>query len=295
MNASRHILGLIGKNVGYSWSPFIHNTACSILGLPYVYTIFNIGSPELLADALRGARALGISGFNVTIPYKKDVVPLLDELSPEASCIQAVNTIVNRDGRLAGYNTDIEGFAAPLLPYRDRLAGKPVAVFGSGGASLAAIEAFRLYFRPSAIYLFVRDICKGLFMLEHYPYKERIAVSLLDDLLQGKNNTHEYFRNCEVVVNATPLGTKGRSDDGMQSILPAGSNLLHSGQIVYDMVYNPIRTPLLLAAEQAGAVTVSGIEMLIGQAAGSFSLWTGSDMPVGRVRAELLRHIETSP
>lgn len=294
MNTSRHILGLIGRNVGYSWSPFIHNTACSLLGLPYLYTIFNIDSPELLADAMRGARALGISGFNVTIPYKKDVVPLLDELSAEASAIQAVNTIVNRNGKLAGYNTDIEGFAAPLLPYRERIAGKPVSIFGAGGASLAAIEAFRIYFKPSAIYLFVRELFKGLFMLEQYTHKETIAICLLDDLCNDRNHTRELFRNSSVVVNATPVGTKGRASDGMHSIVPDERSLLHSEQIVYDMVYNPLRTPLIAAAEKAGAVTVSGIEMLIGQAARSFSLWTGCEMPVDKVRFELLRHIETS-
>ncbi|MCF8216297.1 MAG: shikimate dehydrogenase [Chlorobium sp.] len=294
MNTSRHILGLIGKNVDYSWSPFIHNTACYLLGLPYVYTIFNIAGPEQLPDALLGARALGISGFNVTIPYKKDVVPLLDVLSAEASAIQAVNTIVNKEGRLFGYNTDIEGFAAPLLPFRERIEGRPVSVFGSGGASLACIEAFRLYFRPSIIYLFVRDLFKGLFMLENYAHKDRIAICLLKDLRNDKNHTREHFRSCSAVVNATPIGTKGRTDDGMQCIVPDESHLLHAEQIVYDIVYNPLRTPLLVSAEQAGAVTISGIEMLIGQAARSFFLWTENEMPVDKVRSELLRHIETS-
>ncbi|MBM3162761.1 MAG: shikimate dehydrogenase [Chlorobi bacterium] len=295
MNVSKHILGLIGRNVGYSWSPFIHNTACSLLGLPFVYTVFNVSGPELLADALRGARALGISGFNVTIPYKKDVVPLLDGLSEEASAIQAVNTIVNREGRLLGYNTDIEGFAAPLLPYRQHMEGKPVSIFGSGGASLAAIEAFRLYFRPSVIYLFVRNLFKGLFMLEQYAHKDRISICLLEDLYTGKNRTQEIFRSCSVVVNATPIGTRGRTEDATNCIIPPELNLLHRGQIVYDMVYNPLRTPLISAASEAGAETVTGIEMLIGQAARAFWLWTGKQMPVDEVRNELLRQIETAP
>jgi len=293
MHASPQILGLVGRNVGYSWSPFIHNTACALLDLPYVYTIFNIPGAELLDDALRGARALGLAGFNVTIPYKKDVVPLLDELSGEASMIGAVNTIVNNGGKLCGHNTDIEGFAAPLLPYRERIEGRPVSVFGSGGASLAAIEAFRRYFMPSGIHLFVRDIFKAMFMLENYAHKEMVSVCLLDDLYSGKNRTREHFRNSSVIVNATPIGTTGRTNDERNCIVPQDENLLHRGQIVYDMVYNPLRTPLLSAAANAGAETISGIEMLVGQAARSFSLWTGKQMPVDRVRSELLRHIET--
>jgi len=291
MKPSKQILGLIGRNVDYSWSPFIHNTACELLGLPYVYTIFDIAGPELLDDALRGARALGIAGFNVTIPYKKDVVPLLDELTEDAAAIQAVNTIVNTGGKLAGHNTDIEGFAAPLLPFLGRIEGRPVCIFGSGGASLAAIEAFRRFFRPSVIHLFVRDIFKAVFMLEPYLHKERVSISLLSDLHSGKNRTREHFRNCSVVVNATPIGTQGRTGDTAGSIVPLEENLLHSSHIVYDMVYNPLRTPLLAAARHAGAETISGIEMLLGQAARAFSLWTGAAMPVDGVRSELLRRL----
>lgn len=291
MKPSKQILGLIGRNVDYSWSPLIHNTACELLGLPYVYTIFDIAEPGLLDDALRGARALGIAGFSVTIPYKKDVVPLLDELTEDATLIQAVNTIVNTGGRLVGHNTDIGGFAAPLLPFLSRIEGRPVCIFGSGGASLAAIEAFRRFFRPSVIHLFVRDIFKAVFMLEPYPHKERVSISLLSDLHSGKNNTREHFRDSSVIVNATPIGTRGRTGDAADSIVPLGENLLHSRHIVYDMVYNPLCTPLLAAARQAGAETLSGIEMLLGQAARAFSLWTGSAMPVDAVRSELLRQI----
>lgn len=293
MKPSKQILGLIGRNVGYSWSPLIHNTACELLGLPFIYTIFNIAEPQRLDDALRGARALGIAGFNVTIPYKQDVVPLLDHLAEEAASIRAVNTIVNVDGKLTGYNTDIEGFAAPLLPCRDSIAGMPVSVFGSGGASLAAIEAFRRYFKPSIIYLFVRDLFRAIRMLESYDHKETITICLLDDLHTGKNSTGEHFRSCRVIVNATPIGTRGRTGDDVSCIVPLEKNLLHDSQIVYDMVYNPLHTPLLRAAELAGAKTITGIEMLIGQAARSFTLWTGEIMPVEEVRTQLIRHIET--
>jgi shikimate dehydrogenase len=287
MTKAKKILGLIGRGVDYSYSPLIHNTALEETGLPYYYTIFNVADNSLLGDALNGAVALGIAGFNVTIPYKQAVVPFLDELSPEASLIQAVNTIVNSNGRLSGHNTDIAGFASPLLRYRNEISGKPVCIFGSGGAALAAIEAFRVYFSVQEILLFVRDRKKALLMLENCKSKEIVRAVPLTELQNGNAEYLEKLGNSAVLVNATPIGTKGRSDE-IKSIIPLDAGLIHKGQIVYDMVYNPFETPLLAAAKKAAAETIPGIEMLIGQAARSFELWTGSAMPVDVVRRKVM-------
>jgi shikimate dehydrogenase len=286
MTKPTKILGLIGRTVDYSYSPLIHNTACRLLGLPYHYTVFNIAEPCMIHDALCGAKALGIAGFNVTIPYKKTVVPFLDHLSGEAASIQAVNTIVNEEGRLIGHNTDIAGFAAPLLPYRESITGKRVSLFGGGGAALAAIEAFMRFFAPEEILLFVRDPQKTRSLLEESGYDKSAPVTILC------SDDPATIRECRVIVNATPIGTRGRVSDGNVSIIPLDQELLHPGQIVYDMVYNPLDTPLLQAAELAGATTISGIEMLIGQAERSFALWTGVQMPVTAVREALLQEIQ---
>ena len=285
---AKKIFGLIGRNVDYSWSPLIHNTAFDLLQLPCFYTIFNIAAPELVEAALAGTRALGISGFSVTIPYKKTVVPFLDELSPEARAIGAVNTIVNENGRLCGHNTDIAGFAAPLIPLSGRIRNQKVCIFGNGGAALAAVEAFRLHFRPSSILLFVRDLDKAAEMLSGYEHRELVTPCLQNELDLPENR--DLLRECIVIVNATPIGTAGRTDPAA-SILPEGKELVHSGQIVYDMVYNPLETPLLKAARAAGAETVSGIEMLIAQAARAFFIWTGHQMPVDTVRKVVLEEI----
>ncbi len=281
MKRATKILGLIGCAVDYSYSPLIHNRACGLLGLDYHYTIFNIADPSMIGDALCGAKALGIAGFNVTIPYKKTVVPFLDALSEEAASIQAVNTIVNDGGKLIGYNTDIAGFAAPLLPYRESMTGKTLSIFGGGGAALAAIEALNRFFAPKEILLFVRDPEKTRTLLEECSHKNYVPVTILH------SGTPAKMRECRLIVNATPIGTRGRN----ASFLPFEGELLHSGQIVYDMVYNPVETPLLLAAKQAGATTISGIEMLIGQAERSFTLWTGMQMPTMAVRESLLQEI----
>ena len=282
MKKATKILGLIGRAVDYSYSPLIHNRACELLELEYHYTIFNIADPCMIGDALRGAKALGIAGFNVTIPYKKNVVPFLDALSEEATSIRAVNTIVNEGGKLIGHNTDIAGFAAPLLPYRESITGKTLSIFGNGGAALAAIEAFNRFFAPKEILLFVRDTEKTRTLLEACGRENNVPVTILHS-----GNPAE-LRECRVVVNATPIGTRGSN----APLLPFERELLHSGQIVYDMVYNPLETPLLQAAKQAGATTISGIEMLIGQAERSFALWTGMQMPTAAVKEALMQEIQ---
>jgi len=286
MTKAIQILGLIGRAVDYSYSPLIHNKACKILGIPYYYTVFNIADPDLIPDALRGAKALGIAGFNVTIPYKKNVVPFLDELSEEASSIQAVNTIVNRNGRLTGHNTDIAGFAKPLLSYKERITGTTVGIFGGGGAALAAVEAFKQFFLPKEILLFVRDPKKARELLNETGCEAAFPVTII------RQNELEKIRKCSVIVNATPIGTRGRDTEGMTSIIPLDSTVITHDQIVYDMVYNPLVTPLLQAGQRAGAITISGIEMLIGQAERSFTLWTGKQMPVSAVRKALLDEIQ---
>jgi shikimate dehydrogenase len=282
MTTATKIFALLGRSVDYSYSPLIHNAAFQELGLPCHYTVFNISDPELVGDALRGAKALGIAGFSVTIPYKKTVVPYLDELSEEAASIQAVNTIVNDNGKLIGYNTDIGGFAAPLLPYRESITGQTVSLFGAGGAALAAIKAFSQFFSPKEILLFVRDTEKARIQLAESGYDNSAPLTILSQ------ESPEIIAGCRVIVNATPLGTIGNKG----SAIPLDRQLLNSGQIVYDMVYNPLDTPLLQAAQLAGATTISGIEMLIGQAERAFTLWTGISMPTSAVRKALLQEIE---
>ncbi|ABB23371.1 shikimate dehydrogenase [Pelodictyon luteolum] len=291
MSHAKLIYGLIGRAVDYSLSPLIHNTAFSLLGIEACYTIFNIASPEEVPVALKGMRALGIAGCNVTIPYKAAVVPSLDALSDDARSIGAVNTIVNENGRLTGHNTDIAGFAAPLLPQKAALFGRPAVMFGNGGAALAAIEALMRHFSPSSLTVFVRDPATARDRLLPYIQKGFVELARQDDLFGGDESAMNICREAALIINATPKGTYGRPD-AMESIIPTGAGLLHSGQTVYDMVYNPEHTPLLAAAKAAGANTVPGIAMLLAQAARSFQLWTGHEMPARDIEPIVLHELQ---
>ena len=282
MYSAKKILGLIGRNVDYSYSPFIHNVAAEILQLPYHYTIFNIPSPEQIPSALEGAKVLGIAGFNVTIPYKQDVVACMDKLSPEARTVGAVNTIVNDKGNLVGYNTDIAGIATPLELYKSMIIGQPVGIFGNGGAAMAAVEALSGNFNPSVIRLFSRNREKGKALCHHFQNKVPpipFSIHPFDD--------YPAIGHCKLLINATPIGTKGLNSEHDNSIIPDGTGAIHENQIIFDMVYNPIDTRLLQMASHAGAVTIPGIEMLVAQASRSFEIWTGKQMPAASVKESL--------
>ena len=289
MYITKKILGLIGRNISYSCSPYIHNTAAEALDLPYYYTIFNIPSPGLVPSALEGAKALGIAGFNVTIPYKQTVVACMDELSPEAETVCAVNTIVNDNGTLIGYNTDIAGIVTPLEPHKPFIDGQPAGIFGNGGAAMAAVEALSTRFKPSVINLFVRNREKGHQLCRQYQDKTPLtplSIHPLDD--------YTTLAKCRLIINATPIGTTGVDSGYNNCIIPCGTGAIHSNQIIFDMVYNPLETGLLRMAREAGAVTIPGIDMLVSQASRSFEIWTGRTMPVSSVRTKLQEMLETN-
>ncbi|ACF14067.1 shikimate 5-dehydrogenase [Chloroherpeton thalassium ATCC 35110] len=291
----KKILGILGHKIDYSLSPLIHNTAAEHLGLDYYYTIFNIHSAESIPAAIEGMRALGIAGFNVTIPYKERVVKYLDQLAPSASVVQAVNTIVNQDGLLIGYNTDVEGFAEPLLPFQAQLKHQSVAIFGNGGAARATVEALKNLFEPSSIHLIVRNMRKGEELKQDLVRRSmylKISVHETDEPA-----TLELLKTCRLIVNATPIGTVyANAEPGTKSepLLPGSSYIWNDQHIAYDLVYSPPMTAFLEDAKNHGATVISGIDMLIGQAARAFQLWTGKDMPLDIVKAAVMKKIAAS-
>ena len=212
----------------------------------------------------------------------------MDALSPEAEAVGAVNTIVNRNGTLTGYNTDIAGVMSPLEPYKSMVDSHPAAIFGNGGAAMAAIEALCSHFTPSIISLFVRNTVKGDEIRRKFQHRypqRRFSVHQPDD--------YPAIEKSRLVINATPIGTKGCDSRHNNCIVPPETDVFHSNQVIFDMVYNPTETPLLKMARKAGSATIPGIDMLLSQAAHSFSIWTDREMPVCPIRKKLLELIES--
>jgi shikimate dehydrogenase len=255
--------------VSHSLSPRLHNAAFAELGLDYVYVPLPV-RPAQVGAAVKGLAALGFRGANVTIPHKGAVIPYLDELSEDARLVQAVNTIVVDEGRLRGYNTDVEGVRTALVAVAgDSLSGDPALILGAGGAARAA--AFAL----------ARLGCSLVIVNRTPSAAERLASLVLEgvpgascDWLALSDLTEREVRRQRVVVNATSLGMVG---EGKVPALLADN--VTAGQVVFDAVYGSTPTGFLVAAQARRATVVDGLAMLLGQAAEAFSLWTGVPAP----------------
>ncbi len=274
------VCGLIGDPVAHSMSPAMQNAAFRRLGLDYAYVPFRVESGAIGA-AVSAVRALHIRGLNVTIPHKLAVIPFLDRLDGLAAKIGAVNTIVNEAGVLTGYNTDAPGFLKPLLQRGFEPAGKRVLIVGGGGAARAV--AFALM-----------DGGASLTILNRTPDRARELAAQLSSQFSGKAegalldvpNLAAAVGGADMVVNTTSVGMGATAPE-----TPVPAPLLRPGLLVYDIVYNPVRTRLLKDAEAAGCTTISGADMLAWQGALAFEKWTGQAAPVDLMREEIIRHL----
>jgi shikimate dehydrogenase len=254
------LTGLIGAPIAHSASPAMHERAAEALGLRCHYQLIEVagaGTAEL-GTLLEGVRRLGFAGVNVTYPYKEAVVRLLDELAPAAAKIGAVNTVVVKNGRLAGHNTDTTGFARAVAPLLEP-SGNSVAVIGAGGVGKAI--AFALASRAvSDIRIFDSETKRATKLAALLQADGGVTVAAtLDDALAGATG----------LVNATPVGMLPSRET------PVPAKLLHAGLWVADAVYSPLITPLLAAAQETGARIMTGRELAIYQAADAFELFTG--------------------
>ncbi|UCG55205.1 MAG: shikimate dehydrogenase, partial [Dehalococcoidia bacterium] len=258
ISSKTKICGLIGDPVAHSVSSVMHNAAFKELGLDYLYLPFRV-EKDNLPGAIGGLKALGIRGLNVTIPHKVAVIPLLDELEPLAVKTGAVNTIVNDGGHLKGYNTDVDGFLRALFERGIEPEGKKVVVLGAGGASRAI--SFALAEKGAEIVILNRKLemdwaVKLAGNISQFSINEARAMELKDE------NLSLALETADILVNATSVGMKPDID---RSLLP--TRLFKPRLVVFDAVYNPLKTRLLSEAESVGAETISGIEMLVWQGA----------------------------
>jgi shikimate dehydrogenase len=276
-----NLIGLIGHPIKHTYSPFIHNVASQMKELNYIYLPFDV-PPANLRNALRGMIALNIKGFNVTIPHKENIIQHLNNVSEEASMIGSVNTIVNDLGKLNGYNTDVDGILATLSPYKENLVGKEVSVIGAGGAARAVIYTLIRYFKPKKIHITNRTEQRAEALKNYFIDKMKYNSIKTSELFPP--TLVNIFKNSSLVVNTTSVGMSPDSDD---SITTLGESFT-KGQIVFDLVYNPPKTKFLRLAESQGAIILDGIKMLVHQAAKSFELWTGEQVPVNELYNSLV-------
>jgi shikimate dehydrogenase len=260
---------VVGHPVQQSLSPVLHNAAFAEVGLDWAYVAFDVPDGGC-AGAVAGARALGLRGLSVTMPHKRAAALACDELTPTAAVLRVANTIVRRGDRLVGDATDGPGFVASLRAAGHDPAGRACLVLGAGGAAAAVSHALA---RAGAGRV-------GVVARRAAAAEEVVALTGPTGALASVDDVSA----ADIVVNATSVGMGGTAGEGA---VPLGLDLahLHPGQVVADLVYHPLRTPLLVAAEAAGAVPVDGLGMLVHQAALAFELWTGIVAPLGVMAA----------
>lgn len=263
------LYGVIGWPLAQSLSPLIHNTAFQALGRDAVYLRWEI-APEELSAFVKSFRLLRMRGCSVTIPHKVSIMPFLDEISPQALAVGAVNTLYWQDDRLCGENTDVTGFMAPLLP-RDLPRDLPVLLLGAGGAARAAAAGLHAAGFSACTVCTPSD-------RTHMPLAEAFGMQTV-----AWQDRHDV--PARLIVNATPLGMRGKSEGETPYDFAAARAQGRTG-LAYDIVYNPLRTRFLADAAAAGWQTLGGLEMFHAQADAQFLLWTGQHLP-GEARQDL--------
>lgn len=281
IDGQTRIIGIFGDPIAHTRSPAMHNAAFRSLTLPYVYVPFHV-RPGELAKATRGIRALNLRGINVTVPHKERIIRSLDTLSPEAELCGAVNTVVNRDGRLFGDNTDGRGFVNSLQENGLAPRGAEVVLIGAGGSARAVLVSL-IRARCAAVRIVNRTEAKaGKLVRACQP----AGKTRLDALPLNTLRDPALFAGVGLVINATSAGLHG------DAFPPLAYAATPAGCLFYDLLYRPERTPFLKHARAAGRPAMDGQQMLLHQGALAFALWTGQPAPLevmGRALRRSLR------
>lgn len=273
----KKLFGVLGDPISHSMSPVMHNDLFKLYNLDAVYLPFHVTSSKL-EDAIKGLKALGAAGFNVTIPHKTSIIPFLDKVEPLAAAIGAVNTVVNEDGKFVGYNTDGSGYLEGLKMSLNPFEVDKVLIIGAGGAARA------IYFTLADagikhIDITNRSIEKAVSLIESCPYpvnSQPLKLDQVEDLLT------EY----DLVVQTTPIGMAPGIDK-----TPLSLNKVHSKTFISDIIYNPLETRFLAEAREKGCLCQNGIEMFVLQGALAFEKWTGISPDLERMRNNVLTQL----
>ncbi len=279
ISGKTHVYAVIGDPVEHTLSPTMHNAAFEHLNLSAVFLAFRV-LPDHLENAMRGARALGIRGLNVTMPLKNSVTMFLDDADASVRFLHAANTVLNQDGRLRGFNTDGVGAIRALKKNGVELQGKKVLLLGAGGAAKAI--AFSLAREVEELCILNRDGAKArdLASLLKPCGKKIVAEELSPSQICGQ------LKDSDLLVNATSVGMAPNAHESL-----VDPEWLKPSQCVMDIIYTPVETKLIRDAKAADVKTVNGVEMLLYQGAASFEIWMGCKAPVDVMRAALLEKL----
>lgn len=268
----KKLYGVIGNPIAHSMSPDIHNAALKDLGLDAHYHAFKV-EEDSLEDAVKGIRALGVQGINVTVPHKVSIMDHLDHIDESAKVLGAVNTVRREGDKLVGYNTDGEGFVKSLM----RILDKPISelsflMIGAGGAARAIFTTI-VRDNPEKFDICNRTIQKAKQLTESAPSFRNVEVLSIKE-------AEERLEQYDVIIHTTSVGMYPNVED-----IPLSLQRAASSAVVCDIVYNPIQTSLLKEAKQKGLKTLDGVGMFVEQAALSFRLWTGHEPDVEKMRS----------
>lgn len=273
----KKLFGVIGDPIAHSMSPAMHNDLFDFYGIDAVYLPFHVSKGNL-ADAVKGLKALGVSGFNVTIPHKTDIIAHLDKVDPLARAIGAVNTVKNENGLLAGYNTDGPGFVKGLEYMAADLGSRSALIIGAGGASRA------IYFSMAQagierIDLYNRTPEKAEELVNSCPFKVESNVI-------GREAAEKSLAEYQLIIQTTSIGMVPDTES-----LPLSPENITQNTIVSDIIYNPLKTKFLKEASRMGAAVQNGVGMFVFQGALAFEIWTGIFPEVDRMEMNVLRNL----
>ncbi|WP_422443924.1 shikimate dehydrogenase [Thermoanaerobacterium sp. DL9XJH110] len=282
-SANTKIVGLFGNPLGHTLSPLMQNTAFEICGIDFIYVPFQI-KPEDLERAVRNMPVYNFCGANVTMPYKTEVIKYIDEIDELAKAIGAVNTLVVRDNKIIGYNTDGPGFIRSLRNERGiDPRNASFLIIGAGGAArgLAVTLAF--------------EGAKHIFITNRTFEKAEALTRDVNNILNGVAEalpleSHELSRaaeSCQVIINTTSVGMYPNTEE-----MPVAETILRPDLLVCDVIYNPLKTRLLNTAEKKGCSILTGVGMLVNQGAEAFRLWTGLKPPLGSMFEVVNRNLK---
>lgn len=257
----KKLYGVIGDPIAHSMSPLMINELFQVYNMNSHYYPFHV-SREDLQDAVKGLKALGATGFNVTVPHKVEIIPFLDRIDPLAEAIGAVNTVVNEDGLFVGYNTDGSGFVRGVTEHLSNIEQKSILLVGSGGAARA------IYFTLAQngvkrLDLYNRTLEKAEELIKQCPY--RVASRAIE-----KERAENSLSGYDVIIQTTSIGMSPKIE-----LSPLKLDNLSSHAFVSDIIYNPLETLFLQEAKNKGAKIQNGIDMFVFQGALAFEKWTG--------------------